>query len=176
MDIIRAAFIQHRQHLVNYVNRRVDDYDLAEDLVQDAFLRLLETNVGVRAESVERLLFSVCRNLVLDHLRRKWVAARINIYMCEEQPKGVDATEQAVLARELAEQEMRIVVSMPAKRQQVYRLSRYEGKGIDEIAGCMGVSHKTVEAHLFAGRKHVRERLGVLFSQPRFKENQAFAS
>lgn len=164
MCIISVSFLQHRVHLVNYVNARVKDYALAEDLVQDAFLHLLEMKVGVRTDSVERLLFTICRNLVLDHLRRKMLAERINIYMYAQEETLANTTEQAVRVHEIAAHEMRVVSAMPAKRQQVYRLSRYEGMAVDDIAVQMGISHKTVEAHLFTSRKEVREKLKAFAS------------
>ena len=75
-----------------------------------------------------------------------------------------ETTAQEVNVREMAEHELRIVGSMPDKRAQVYCLSRYEGKRIDEIAERLKVSARTVEAHLFAGRKEVREKMRVFVS------------
>lgn len=163
MSIIETAFTQYRLMLVHYVNARVEDYDLAEDIVQDAFLRVLEMEVGVHEASVKSLLFTACRNLVFDYLRRRLVAQRSASYMdCASWVE--DTTEQTVRVHEIAEQEMRVVRSMPAKRACVYMLSRYEGRGIDEIADSLKISPRTVEAHLFAGRKEVREKLKVFAS------------
>ena len=163
MSIIKTAFMQYRLRLVHFVNARVEDYDLAEDIVQDAFLRVLEMEVGVHEASVKSLLFTACRNLAFDHLRRRMVAQRSASRMdCTSWVE--ETTEQTVRAREIAEQEMRVVCSMPEKRAKVYMLSRYEGKGIDEIAERMKISPRTVEAHLFAGRKEVREKLRVFAS------------
>lgn len=163
MSIIETAFMQYRHTLVRYVNARVEDYDLAEDIVQDAFVRVLEMAVGVHEASVKSLLFTTCRNLVFDHLRRRLMAQRFA--SCMDCASWVEeTTEQAVRVREIAEQEMRVVCSMPEKRAKVYRLSRYEGRGIDEIADALNISPRTVEAHLFAGRKEVREKLKVFAS------------
>lgn len=163
MSIIETAFMQYRQMLVRYVNARVEDYALAEDIVQDAFVRVLEMEVGVHEASVKGLLFRACRNLVFDHLRRRLVAQRSA--SCMDFTMGVEnTTEQAVRVNEIAELEMRVVRSMPMKRANVYVLSRYEGRGIDEIADRLKISPRTVEAHLFAGRKEVREKLRVFVS------------
>lgn len=164
MDIIEKAFRMQRQQLVNYVNKRVGDYDLAEDIVQDAFVRLLGIQVGVREDSVRPLLFTMCRHLMVDYLRRKKMAETVYQYMytCEHYTEGT--TEASLYAQELKAEEERAVSAMPRKRQQVYCLSRFEGRSIDEIAVSMGVTHKTVEAHLFISRKEVREQLRVFAS------------
>lgn len=164
MDIIERAFIQYRQWLVCYVCKRVDDYALAEDIVQDAFVRLMEWQVGVREESVRGLLFATCHRLVLDHLRRRLLAERTNIYMYVREEMAAETTEQTLRVRELAEQERRVVFSMPVKRRAVYRLSRFEGRSIGEIASRLQVSRRTVEAHLFASRREVREKLKAFAS------------
>lgn len=163
MNIIQTSFIQYRQWLVNYVCKQVDDYDLAEDIVQDAFLRLLEMQVGVRADSVKNLLFTTCRHLAYDHLRRKMLAERTDIYMYAQEESTVSA-DQLVRVREIAEHEWRMVNAMPKKQRHVYCLSRYEGRSIVEIATQLHISPRTVEAHLFAGRKAVREHMSAFAS------------
>ena len=159
MDIIKRAFIQYRQWLVNYVCKRVGDYADAEDIVQDAFVRLMELQVGVREESVRALLFTTCHHLVLDRLRRRVLAERTNIYMYAYAEMAVENTEQSLRVKELKEQERCAISMMPPKRREVYCLARFEGRNIDEIAANLNVSRRTVEAHLFAGRKEVRTRL-----------------
>lgn len=164
MSIISTAFRQYRFRLVHYVNARVGDYDVAEDIVQDAFVRVLEMNVGVREESVKHLLYVACRNLVFDYLRRHLLSRRTAEYLNSTLPVCEESTLHQVTAREIAEHELRIVCSMPCKRAQVYRLSRYEGKRIEEIAEHLCISPRTVEAHLFAGRKEVREKMRIFAS------------
>lgn len=164
-SVIESAFIQYRQMLVRYVNARVDDCALAEDIVQDAFLRVLEMGVGVREESVKSLLFTACRNLVFDWMRRRVVAQRasVDMYM-DSMSRVANVVDDEVEAREIEACEMRIVGGMPEKRGKVYGMARFEGRSIDDIADCLNVSRRTVEAHLFAGRKEVREKMAVFAS------------
>ena len=163
-SIVETAYRQYHLALVHYVGARVGDDMLAEDLVQDAFLRVLEMNVGVREESVRGLLFMACRHLVFDHLRRRLMAQRAARSCSMDWAMSEETTAQEVNVHEMVEQEWRIVGSMPNKRAQVYCLSRYEGKRIDEIAERLKMSARTVEAHLFAGRKEVREKMRVFVS------------
>ena len=164
MDLIALAFIQHRQHLVYYVNARVNDYARAEDIVQDAFLRLLEVQVGVRADSVKSLLFTTCRHLICDELRHQKVVEDANIYMYAQRSHGMDDTDQLVRVHDLEEHEQRIVGMMPNKQRHVYCLSQYEGKSVAEISEQLHISPRTVEAHLYVSRKTVREQLKAFAS------------
>lgn len=164
MNMVETAFLSYRQRLVNYACKCLDDYDQAEDIVQDVFLRVQGMRVGVRAEHLEQLLFSICRRLVIDALRRRQMVRRTHIYMYEHTSWAENHTEQVVLSRELASREMQLVAAMPPKRQRVYDLSRYEGKTVSEIADSLSISPRTVEAHLLAGRKEVREKLKAFAS------------
>ena len=165
MSIIEKAFIQYRQMLVRYVNARVEDCDLAEDVVQDAFVRVLEMGVGVREDSVKGLLFKVCRNLVCDCLRRRVAMQRVSVDMyIDSALRAENVVENDVNAREIEACEMRIVGGMPEKRGAVYRMARYEGQSVEDIADCLHVSRRTVEAHLFAGRREVREKMRIYAS------------
>ena len=52
-----------------------------------------------------------------------------------------------------------ILANMPEKRREVFLASRYEGLKYAEIADKMGLSQKTVEAHMTAAIKQLREGL-----------------
>jgi RNA polymerase sigma factor (sigma-70 family) len=63
-----AIYAEHRVELLRYVHRLTRDVHLAEDLVQDAFLRLWrETRV---VEHPRSWLYRVCTNMVRDQARR----------------------------------------------------------------------------------------------------------
>lgn len=163
MDMIKFAFIQYRQLLVNYVNVRVRDIALAEDIVQDAFVRLLEMQVGLHANSVKGLLFTTCRHLMVDHLRRK----RMWEHICDmytHEGVAVESTAQTVRVHEIEECERCVLRAMPEKRRMVYGLSRFEGRSIAEISEQLHISPRTVEAHLFVSRKVVREQVRRAFA------------
>lgn len=131
--MIRSAFIQYRQWLVNYVCKQVGDYAEAENIVQSAFLRLLEMQVGVREESVKNLLFTTCSRLACDWLRHKQVKNRVDIYTYMYARED-ESTEQAIRVHELEEQELKVVNRLSAQCRAVYCLSRFEGKDVHEIA------------------------------------------
>ncbi len=69
-----AIYAEHRLELLRYVHRLTRDVHLAEDLVQDAFLRLWRESRPV--DNPRSWLFRVCTNLVRDQSRRTTIRER----------------------------------------------------------------------------------------------------
>ncbi|NDH95507.1 MAG: sigma-70 family RNA polymerase sigma factor [Planctomycetia bacterium] len=58
--------------LLRYARRLLDDFDLANDAVQHAFVKLCEQSQQQLEGRVAPWLFRVCRNKAVDHLRRAY--------------------------------------------------------------------------------------------------------
>ena len=75
--LIAEYYEEHRSSIFFYIYRRINDEGDAEDLVQDAFLRLLEYRMMIRRDTLKYFLFTIVRNLLNDYQGRK----SIGIYM-----------------------------------------------------------------------------------------------
>lgn len=158
-QVLTGYFQANRAAICTYIARRIPRAFLAEDLAQDAFIRLWNVRQTICEATIKSFVFTIVNNIITDHLRR-YVRRRVfNDYMmyCGESSSNV--TEERVAANDLAEAELRIVSAMPPKRRQVYMLSRFEYKSIDDIATELGMGRRTVETHLFIGRRALRQEL-----------------
>jgi RNA polymerase sigma factor (sigma-70 family) len=76
---ITDAYLQHRGALLGYTLRMTRDAEIAEDIVHEAYLRLLGVaRSGILPDNVAGWLHRVARNLVIDwarHSRRAWASA-----------------------------------------------------------------------------------------------------
>lgn len=148
--------------LVRQVTRMVGSEHIAEELVQDVFLRIWSgrEDLSVRGE-LGHYLRRAARNRALDwlrreELRREW--AELAGYEVDElsaeaqpSPEWDDFTHlRAMMAAALAE--------MPARRRLVCELRWRAGMGPSAIAARLGLSVKTVEAHLTCGTRELRAR------------------
>lgn len=83
-----AAWQQHRDSVYRYLRRRVGNAELAEDLVQETFLRLHRTPPANRGEAELRAwLLRTARNLLVDHYR----ARRDEVELDEATPANSDS-------------------------------------------------------------------------------------
>lgn len=158
-QVLTSYYQDKRVAICNYIARRIPRAYLAEDLAQDVFIRLWNVRQTICEATIKSLVFTVANNIITDHLRRYMHRCRYNNYKRNCASLYSDETSERVAADDLAETELRIVNTMPLRRRQVYMLSRFECKSIDDIAMELGMGRRTVETHLFIGRKAIRQEL-----------------
>jgi RNA polymerase sigma-70 factor (ECF subfamily) len=97
--IVAGAYLEHRGALVRWLTARTRDPELAEELAQEAYIRLLATvRSGVEVLDQRAWLFHAARNLLLDQVRRTEVAERHAPSLAAGEEAGT--VETVVLARE----------------------------------------------------------------------------
>lgn len=157
VQFLTETYTTYRPLVFRYIYRKLNGCMETEDLVQDAFLRLLEYRSMLRPETVRSFLYTIVRNLVTDYLRRHYKKQEVMACMCEGLSASVEDMESAVMAKDLSCQEERRVSQLSPKVRAVYSMSRFEGKSALEIAEELSIPKRTVEGYLLAGRKSVRE-------------------
>ena len=144
--------------LVRLARLFVDDRNAAEDLVQEAFIRLARS--ARRIEDPARApayLRSIVLNLARDHNRRGLVSLRHRSPIVDV-AAGVD-DELAV--REDQRQVLDALRDLPARQRACLVLRYYDELGIDDIAATLGVSRNSVKTHLQRGLAALEARLAA---------------
>lgn len=148
---LAAVFIDNRAQLRRIAQGIVRSTETADDIVQDAWLRIADAE---RLRNVERPFCYCCqvvRNLALDHCRRQALEATYRIFDIEvehlDQP--THATPQKLLldAEILAAIEHNLS-KLPTRTRQAYELSRTRGMTQRQIAVQLGCSLGLVNAML----------------------------
>lgn len=155
--LITEYYEEYRQSVFFYICRRIENRSDAEDLIQDAFLRLLEYRMMIRRDTLKYFLFTIVRNLLNDYLRRYYKRQEIDRYLYDTLPVTTVEPESRMVADEIRKLESRRVSALPEQRRKVYIMSRFQDKSADDIAEELNLSKRTVENHLFISRKEVRE-------------------
>lgn len=155
--LITEYYEEYRQSVFFYICRRIENRSDAEDLIQDAFLRLLEYRMMIRRDTLKYFLFTIVRNLLNDYLRRYYKRQEIDRYLYDTLPVTTVEPESRMVADEIRKLESRRVSALPEQRRKVYIMSRFQDKPADDIAEELNLSKRTVENHLFISRKEVRE-------------------
>ena len=156
-NIITRSYEEYHQVILNYITYRIAHRYEAEDLTQDVFVRLMDYKQMLRPDTVKYFLFTIARNLVTDYIRRYYKKQEIDSYLYDVTVTSSNDTEEKILADDLASIERRQLTIFPEQRRVVYILSRYEDKTSTEIAEELHLSRRTVENHLFLGRREMRE-------------------
>ena len=147
-NIITNSYKEYHQVILTYITYRITHRYEAEDLAQEVFVRLLDYKQMLRPDTVKYFLFAIARNIVTDYIRRYYKKQEIDSYMYDSAVTSSNETEKEIIADDLASAEQRRIV---------YTLSRYGDKTSTEIAEALQLSRRTVENHLFIGRREMRE-------------------
>jgi RNA polymerase sigma-70 factor (ECF subfamily) len=135
-----SLFQQLYPSLFRYFHRLTGDSDVADDIAQEAFVRLLKQSLP-EAE-VRPWLFTVAMNLVRDHARkierrqRLLTTAPVMVSSFASPDEGVERGEQV--------QAVRVVLDQLSERDQQLLLMREEGFKYEEIARVIGVAPASV--------------------------------
>lgn len=124
-----------------------------DDILQEAYLRVLQAREKEPMQSPKAFLFAVARNLALDQTRHRQVAgendrARIEDFdICDE---TADVSESVARNQEL-ELLTAAIQSLPDRCRRIFTLRKVYGLSQSDIAGKLGVSTHTVSAQLTIG-------------------------
>lgn len=154
-DSSLTVYIAHRAELLNYANKFLQDRAMAEDVVQEAWLRFsARAGQGEEIGNPLRYLYSIVRNLALDWVRRgpREVAEAPDSTMWSALPADEPTAEDVVVQRDEMRALMETIAELPERTRTAFRLYKLEEKSLQEVADVLGIS---------AGRAHqlVREAL-----------------
>lgn len=143
----------HRPALRAWLLARFPTLPDVDDVVQEAFVRLLRARDVTPVRSVRALLYVTARNLALDAVRRQKVVHFESI--TEETSSSVVDDQGDVLVALNQQQELELLTqaiqSLPDRCRQVMTLRTSYGYTARQIAGHLGVSESTVNKELAQG-------------------------
>lgn len=120
-------------------------------------MRLMVNKQMLRPDTVKYFLFTIARNLVTDYIRRYYKKQEIDSYLYDFTVTSSNDTEEKIIADDLMAMERTRLAAMPEQRRLIYTLNRFEDKSSPEIASELELSCRTVENHLFLGRRDMRD-------------------
>lgn len=139
--------------------RRVKDKTVAEEIVQNLFLKLWEKRSSLKIDQLENYLFSSIRNATIDFLNKAMVQDKYiehyKIFASQER----NTTEEMVELDDLEEALEKGLRTLSGKSEKVFRLYRMDHWTIEKIAAHLNLSEKTVHYHLTRSGKFIRSYL-----------------
>lgn len=137
----------------------VGDMDTAEDVVMDCFLKLSERiGHGDEILTPKHYLYQMVRNGSLD--KAKYLGQTVQLTETSRTSEDLDdVSERSVREARL----WTAIDSLPPMRREVLLMSKRDGMHNDEISQTLGISVKTVEAHLYKAYKTLRGKAKEIY-------------
>ena len=156
---IERLYIEVRASLVRYVSRYFKRSQEAEDVVQEAFVKVVQAQRKRDILAPKSYLFRVARNLSLAHINK-------STYKLTDEVGDVLNESELLMSKTLEEQYetqesfdifCRAVRALPLKCRRAFVMCRVYGLSQKEAAARMGIGLGTVEAHLARGTRRCVE-------------------
>lgn len=165
----KAAFRRYYPNLLFYATRLVGVED-AEDVVQDVFVDLWRRrDTVVMGDRIQAFLYRSVYTKAINLLKHRAVENNYSNALTEiyERKLQFYQPDHAEVIKRIENMELRreiytAVNELPDKCREVFKLSYLHDMKNKEIADILGISLRTVEAHIYKALRFLRERLGHL--------------
>ena len=154
---LAGLYQAHATELNGFARRRVGRQE-AEDVVQDAYLRLLQRGTAATLEQPRAYLFRIAANLAVDFARKAKIRLRYSGDGFEfEAHAAAPASPEAATSATLELARLHVLLSkLPRPCRDAFLLNRIEGLTHAEIAGRLGVSVRTIDRFMVKAWDHLR--------------------
>lgn len=164
-DLLDRLIEQYQHRLLRYLTYLSGNRELAEDLFQETWIRVLERGHQYDGRhEFSTWLYAVARNLTLDYLRKKRPLS-LDGLMEDEEHAPLEPADTRPMAWEVMQQQEQAervnaaLVGIPVEYRETVILRFQEGLALDEIATVTGAPLGTVKSRLYRGLNMLMSRL-----------------
>lgn len=166
---------KYRVLVVQYLSRKVQNRDIAEELAQEVFLRIYSSRHAYQPSArFTTWLFRISTNVALNHLRDERypnqnisLDAPISNGKYFETPDRRCSVEQLLLLQNTEREIREAIAALPPKQRAAVLLHKYEGMGYCDVAVALNMSRAALKALMFRSYERLRTSLAHLEDKPR---------
>jgi RNA polymerase sigma factor (sigma-70 family) len=173
MDEAERLMARFHGPLMSFFLRRVRDREDAEDLTQEAFLRILRRDEAVPVDNPESYVFRVAVNLLRDRARRAASHRASEHASLDDQAADLAASgkvepalvedrqpERVLLSQESLAEALQVLEELGPRTRDIFMLARLERMKHRDIAAVYGMTISAVEKHVAKAAVHLTHRFG----------------
>jgi RNA polymerase sigma-70 factor (ECF subfamily) len=173
-EAFESLLNRYERPLFNFILRQVGERTRSEELLQDAFLRVIERASEFKGESkFSTWLYTIARNLCIDESRKMVFRRHKSLDAAVpgqdgDGPSLLDRTagneagaDRASIARELQPQIAAAVEALPEEQREVFLMRELQQMPFKDIALVVGVPENTVKSRM----RYALERLQAALAE-----------
>ena len=153
-------FKTYYQPLCRYAFSFLNDRNEAEEIVQNAFIKVWERKSDLQVQtSLKAYLYTMVRNASLNRIKHERIKQQHVQNQMRVMESARELVSEKVMSNDLEAKIYSAMNTLPEQCRLVFQLSRFEELKYQEIAEQLQISVKTVENHMGKALKLMREQL-----------------
>jgi RNA polymerase sigma-70 factor (ECF subfamily) len=159
-NAFRELVEKYQRTVLNTANRFAGDYDAADDIAQEVFLKLW-TKAGTfkGSSKFSTWLYRVAVNECLQYRRRrKQVVVSLDSLDADQPPESLQVQADPERTARI-ERVKKAIAGLPDRQRMALVLALYEGRSYQEIGEIMSVSVASVESLIFRAKENLKSKL-----------------
>ncbi|MEW7291592.1 RNA polymerase sigma factor [Aquimarina sp. 2304DJ70-9] len=150
-------FESYSESIRNFIYYRCGDMDFAEDITQDAFMKLWENCKKVVFDTAKSFVMKIAQNKFYNVKAREKIVLKYRQQITFQQLVS-KSPEFLMEEKEFMEILIRSIEELPYRQREVFLLSRKDKKTYAEIAEIVGITQKAVERRMYLALTSLREK------------------
>ena len=155
-EAFAELFNRHWDNVYRMVYARIRHCSATEELAQEIFMKLWDKRAELAIENFSAYLYTCvkhrCLNYIESKMARKKHWERYKVFLSVQD----DSTNKTIAFNDLREALDKGLNTIPKKSKAIFRLNRFEGRSVKEIAGQMNLSEKAIQYHLTRSVRELR--------------------
>ncbi|MFF5382677.1 RNA polymerase sigma factor [Pedobacter suwonensis] len=153
-----ALFNRYYPALCKFTSIYIKDYNRAEELIADLFMKLWDKKHDLQIRSIKKYLFTAAKNLAFNEVQR----IKFHILSINDREETLDYPDtylnphEQLTSRESYSEIMDLIKLLPDRQREVLLMSRIDMMEKSIIADLLGITTRTVETLLYQAVKNFR--------------------
>lgn len=158
-DGLKSLMEKYGNSLTLYINGYVHDVHDAEDLMLEAFVRIIVKHPTLKEGAFRPYIYKTARRLALRFVRKKRLQLCFDSDILEEDLQGAELVERIILDKERDGTLHQCMDQLNPDYREALYLTYFENLRHSEVAVVMGKSEKQVADLVYRGKKSLRKHL-----------------
>ena len=153
-------FNRYKHKLYSYLLSLTTSPQIAEDIIQDTFLKLWKDRASLKAiDYFNAYLFTMTRNLAINSFKRMARETAILAALQPQQNNPAATVADNLSLKEVEQLLHQTIQSLPPQQKLIYTLSREQGLKHEDIAHQLRLSSSTVRNHIVQALRTIRKKI-----------------
>ncbi|MGH8185897.1 MAG: RNA polymerase sigma factor [Steroidobacteraceae bacterium] len=174
-ELIARLFKEHNESLVHFLALRLHSQQEAQEVAQEAYVRLLNLDRPDASRFLRALLFKTAANLAIDRIRRQHTIRRNGQTGLFEEFRAAPTPEDTTASSQELELLEKLVGELPPKCRRAFLLHNVHNLEFADIAAQMGLGERMVRTYVTRAVLFCRAGLAAASTPPSMQQDGADA-